>query len=64
MGFDTPTSHPPPQAPADPLLTEQQTVELARRRRDQERNRRGIESLRIEPGLSPASTNSGLRIPN
>ena len=63
MGFDSPSTTPPPPAPADPTLTDPQAQELARQRRLKEKRRRGIDSLRIEPGLSPASNDTGLRIP-
>jgi hypothetical protein len=63
MGGSTPAPQTPPQPPVDPMLAEQQTQALAAKRRRQERQRQGIDSFRIDPGLSPASTDAGLRIP-
>lgn len=63
MGGGTPSRPPPPQ-PADPTLTEQDAKALALARQKRERNRRGVDSLRVEPGLSPASDDTGLRIPS
>lgn len=63
MGGHAPTPRTPPQPAVDPLLAEQKTQELAARRRRQEQQRRGIDSFRVDPGLSPASTDAGLRIP-
>lgn len=63
MGNDIP-SRPPPAAPADPALAEEDARALAIARQKKERRRRGVDSLRIEPGLSPASgDDTGLRIP-
>jgi hypothetical protein len=63
MGFDTPNTRPPPAQPADPVLSDPAAKELARQRRLKEQRRRGTDSLRIEPGVSPASEGTGLRIP-
>lgn len=64
MGFDTPSTQPAPAASADPVLSDPKALELARQRRLKEKRRRGIDSLRIEPGVAPASDGTGLRIPN
>ncbi len=63
MGGNTPAPRSSAPPPVDPSLAEQQTQALAAKRRREERQRRGIDSFRVEPGLSPASTNPGLRIP-
>ena len=63
MGFDTPSTQPAPASPADPTLSDPKALELARQRRLKEKRRRGIDSLRVEPGVSPASEDTGLRIP-
>lgn len=66
MFFNSGPTPPPLEPPPPPRQPQPDLAELARKRRDLQKRRRGVGSLRIDPAtaVSRPGTGTGVSIPN